>query len=257
VIELKDVSFGYNGKEIFSGLNLYIGSGEKVVLVGVNGSGKSTLLKILDALLFPHRGSYTFKGNPVSRKSLKNRDFHRNFRKSVALLFQNSDVMLFNPTVYDEIAFAPRQLGMDSIDERVKYWAKVCGVEKFLNLPPFNLSGGEKRRVCIASLLICEPELLLLDEPAASLDPPSIGWLVELLDGIKATTITATHNLSLASELGERCIVISPEHSVVADGGIDSILRDMDILKRAKLVHAHRHRHGKMVHSHLHMHDWD
>ena len=257
MIDLKDIHFHYNGKPVFSGLNLHIANGEKTVIVGVNGSGKSTLLKIMDGLLFPQKGTLHFNNLHITQNSLKDRKFQKEFRKSVVLLFQNPDTMLFNPTVYDEIAFSLRHLGMDCIDERVRYWAEKCNVIHLLDTPPFNLSGGEKKKVCLASILAVEPKVLLLDEPTSNLDPPTVGWLVELLDELNITTVVATHNLSLAPELGQRCIVLSREHSIIADDSVESIMNNHELLLKAELVHIHKHKHGKIVHAHFHIHDWD
>ncbi len=257
MIELRDIHFTYNENTVFSGLNLHVKENERLVIVGVNGSGKSTLLKIMDGLIFPQKGTYTFKGFQITKDSLKKKNFQRTFRRSVVLLFQNPDTMLFNPTVYDEIAFGLKQLNIDSIDERVKYWAEKCNVSHLLDNPPFNLSGGEKKKVCLASILAVEPDLLLLDEPTSNLDPPTVGWLVELLDELNVTTVVTTHNLSLAPELGQRCIVLTKDGTIIDDGNIEDILNDKELLMKANLIHTHKHRHGTLIHTHFHIHDWD
>jgi cobalt/nickel transport system ATP-binding protein len=240
---LKDVSFG-------------VGKGEKVVLMGANGCGKTTLLQILNGLIFPQEGSLRYEGLPVTDRRLRDRSFGRRFRKEVVLLFQHPEAMLFNPTVYDEIAYGLRQIGADDLDGRVRHWAAQLGVDRYLQRPPFQLSGGEKQKVCLASLLALEPEVLLLDEPVANLDPRSTGWLIDFLQDLSVTTVSTTHNLSLAEELGRRTLVLSEEHELIFDGEIQDLLRDEERLMAANLVHAHRHRHGRSQHRHFHAHDW-
>ena len=256
MIKVKNLFFKYKDKEILKDISFSIKKGEKVVLLGINGSGKSTLLKILNGLIFPKKGKYFYKNTEINPKQLKDKNFAKQFRKEVVLLFQNPDSMLFNPTVYDEIAFGLRQLGMNNIDERVKYWADKLGIYKYLDRPPFELSGGEKQKVCLASLLALEPELLLLDEPTANLDPRSIGWLVDFLYELDITVITTTHNLSLSLELGERGLVLSENHQLIYDGKLEEFVKDIEKLKEANLIHTHKHKHGKVIHTHYHLHDF-
>ena len=248
------------GEQALCEIDFEIGHGENVVLLGANGSGKSTLLKIINGLVFPTEGHYHYDGEIVTAQRLKDGTFNRRFRQEVGLLFQNPDAMLFNPTVFDEIAFGLRQLLSKedtAIDDRVHHWARVVGVEAFLDKPPFKLSGGEKQKVCLAALLVLEPWVLLLDEPTASLDPRSTGWLVDLLQELAITTIVTTHNLSMAPELGERALVLGEDHRLLYDGPIGAFLEDRERLVAANLVHSHRHRHGDTTHRHFHIHDWE
>jgi cobalt/nickel transport system ATP-binding protein len=246
-----------DGADILSGVDFRLGRGEKAVLLGANGTGKSTLLKLLNGLLPPTTGRVRYDGHPVERATLRNPDFHRRFRREVVLLFQNPDTMLFNPTVFDEIAFGPRQLGIDTCEERVLHWADLLQLAPLLKRAPFGLSGGEKQRVCLAALLVLEPRVLLLDEPTANMDPRSTGWLIDFLAELDQTTLITTHNLSLAGELGSRCLVLGEDHRLIFDGAIREFLGDRDKLIAANLVHSHRHRHGSEVHAHYHIHDWD
>jgi cobalt/nickel transport system ATP-binding protein len=258
MIELGGIGHAYrDGATALADIHLRVGSGERVVLLGANGSGKSTLLKVLDGLVEPDRGAYRYAGLPVTRRSLRQDGFHRRFRREVVLLFQNPDAMLFNPTVRDEIAFGPRQLGLEGVDDRVHRWARTLGVERLLERAPFDLSGGEKQRVCLAALLVLEPRVLLLDEPTANMDPRSTGWLVDFLQDLQQTTLVTTHNLSLAAELGERCLVLSEQHRIIYDGPIGPFLEDREGLLAANLVHTHRHRHAELEHRHFHTHDWE
>lgn len=256
MIELEGVGHCYNGSAALVEVSLNVAAGEKVVLLGANGTGKSTLLKILDGLIAPTHGTYRYRGEVVDPVRLRDRDRNRRFRREVALLFQNPDAMLFNPTVYDEIAFGPRQLRLTDVDARVRHWAGVMGLTANLERLPFSLSGGEKQKLALAALLAVEPEVLLLDEPAAALDPRSTGWLIDFLAELPITAITTTHNLSLAPELGGRALVLGEDHRLIHDGPIGPFLADPAMLLAANLVHSHRHRHGALEHRHFHTHDW-
>jgi cobalt/nickel transport system ATP-binding protein len=238
-------------------VSFHIASGEKIVLLGPNGGGKSTLLKLLNALLFPGQGALRWRGTTLDKSSLGRREFARDFRRDCTLLFQHPEAMLFNPTVRDEIAYGPRQLGLPDVDQRVARWAAALQLDTLLDHAPFLLSGGQKQKLALACLLALDPELLLLDEPSASLDPRTVGWLIdELLDSPR-TLLVATHNLSLAAELGERALVLGPQGRLLFDGPLDHALADIDLLEAANLTHRHRHRHGDQAHSHAHAHDWD
>lgn len=257
MIELEDISHRYNGNAALVEVTLKVAAGEKVVLLGANGTGKSTLLRILDGLIAPMSGIYRYQGERVDPRRLRDRDLNRRFRRQVALLFQNPEAMLFNPTVFDEIAFGPRQLGLSDVEHRVRHWAGVMGLTDKLERLPFSLSGGEKQKLALAALLAVNPQLLLLDEPAAALDPRSTGWLIDFLAGLPITVITTTHNLSLAPELGERALVLGEDHRLIHDGPIEPFLADPEKLVAANLAHSHRHRHGELEHRHFHTHDWE
>lgn len=256
MIEVAGLHHDYGGQPSLVDIAFTLVPGEKVVLLGSNGCGKSTLLKILDGLIAAKSGRVDYDGQAVSPSTLKQPDWRRRFRREVALLFQNPDVMLFNPSVYDEIAFGPRQMELDDVDARVRHWAGLVGVTEFLDRPPFTLSGGEKQRVALAALLALEPRLLLLDEPAAALDPRATGWLVDFLADLPVTLLVTTHNLGLAPELGQRALVLGEDHRLLHDGDIEPFLADTERLIAANLAHVHRHRHGGLEHRHWHGHDW-
>ncbi len=258
VVEAEGLTYRYpEGGVAVEGFTFTVERGERVVVLGANGSGKTTLLKLLDGLLFPAQGRYCYGGEVVDRRRLRRAGFRRRFRAEVALLFQDPEAMLFNPTVFDELAFGPRQLGLDDVEARVARWAAAAGVEPLLARPPVQLSGGEKKRVALAALLVLEPRLLLLDEPTAGLDPRSTGWLIDLLQTLETTVITTTHNLSLAAELGERTLLLGEDHRLLADGPAEALLGDRERLLAANLLHTHRHHHGDELHRHYHLHDWD
>ena len=256
MIELESVSYRYPESEpVLREVSLSIAEGEKVVLLGSNGCGKTTLLKILNGLIFPDQGAYRYRSEQVTVRRFRDRSWSRGFRQQVVLLFQHPEAMLFNPTVYDEIAYGLRQLGeVRDIDGVVREWAVRLGVDSHLKRPPFQLSGGEKQKVCLAALLALEPRVLLLDEPTANLDPRSTGWLVDFLQDLSVTSLATTHNLSLAGELGSRVLVLSEKHELIFDGRVEELLGDEDKLLAANLVH--RHRGGGSGDRGLHVHDW-
>jgi len=258
MIRTENIHHAYNGGDwVLKNVSFEIAEGEKVVLLGTNGSGKTTLLKILNGLIFPRSGHCRYKAWELSKGSFKNREFQTMFRSEVVLLFQNPESMIFNPTVYDEIAFSLRRMEADGIDAKVRRWADIVGVTRYLNRPPFHLSSGEKQKVCLASLLVLEPKLLLMDEPTAKLDPRSSGWLVDFLQDLDVTTLVTTHNLTLAAELGERTMVLSEQHELIYDGRIDLLLKDQEKLIEANLLHIHKHKHKAVEHRHFHTHDWE
>lgn len=259
VYKLESVSFLRDERPVLKDVSFEVREGEKVVVLGVNGAGKTTLLKVLNGLIFPTGGKVFFRGRELTERSLKDQSFKKIFRSSVSLMFQDVDAMFFNATVFDEIAFSLRQLGLreEDVRERVKRIANILNLEDILHRAPYDLSGGEKKRTAFACCIVHEPEVLLLDEPTSSLDPEGVATVVELLADYGGTVITATHNLSLAFELGDRFVVLSKEHELLFDGRINSLRECVDILKEAGLVHRHKHRHGRVIHEHLHLHDWD
>jgi cobalt/nickel transport system ATP-binding protein len=257
IYELDDVGLEVAGREVLRGVRFSVSAGERVVLLGVNGCGKTTLLKLLDGLAFATRGTVRYAGRPLDGPALDEPAFRRRFRSEVALLFQNVDAMLFHPTVADEIAFGPRQAGVPDVDRRVARWAEVFGVAPFLDRPPFELSGGEKKRVALAAILAIDPKVLLLDEATASLDPASSALLVDVLAGLEGvTSVVSTHNVSMAEELGSRAVLLAPDgKGVLFDGPPHDLLHDERLLVESGLAHRHAHRHGARAHAHFHLHD--
>jgi len=254
---LEGVGLDLGGRAVVRDVSFAVAPGERVVLLGVNGCGKTTLLKALDGLLFPSQGRITWGGVALDAGQVEVPAFRRRFRGEVALLFQNVDAMLFNPSVADEIAFGPRQLGLPDVDGLVRRWAHAFEVEPFLDRPPFELSGGEKKRVALAALLAIGPRVLLLDEPTANLDPAWGARLVDFLAGLPdVTVIVSTHNLTAAEELGARAILLAKDRAgVLYDGPTAALVEDEPLLVASGLAHRHVHQHGAEAHAHFHVHD--
>jgi cobalt/nickel transport system ATP-binding protein len=258
MFELCDVYFEYDGIPALHGLSVQIAQGESVALLGANGSGKSTLLRILDALYFPSRGQVSFSGRPLTPDALRQEEFALSFRRRVALVFQNPDVQLFNPTVFDEVAFGPLQMqwSKEEVLSRVSATMALMGITHLRDRPPYRLSGGEKKRVALASVIVLDPDVLLLDEPTSTLDPRSQSQVIDLIQewkGSSRTVITATHQLEIVDDIASRVLVLE-EGRVGATGTPAEILSNYELLLRANLVHAHRHSHGTVTHSHPHLH---
>ncbi|MFZ2490303.1 MAG: ABC transporter ATP-binding protein [Thermoanaerobaculia bacterium] len=259
LIEADGVSFRYDEVTAVDGVSLVVHAGERIALLGPNGCGKSTLLRLLAALAFPHEGSIRFDGADLTEERLRDDAVALPFRRRVGLLFQNAEVQLFNPTVFDELAFGPLQLGWprERIEARVAATLEEFGLRDLHDRSPHRLSGGEKKRVALASVLILEPDVLLLDEPTAMLDPRTQSTLIDFLSGSAGsgrTFLTTTHDLAILEDIADRCLVMQ-RGRLVADGTPHEILTNEPLLREAGLLHAHRHVHGGgVVHSHPHRH---
>lgn len=257
LFDVQDTHYRYNDVTAINGVTLSIQQGQRIVILGANGSGKSTLLRLLDALYFPDKGSISFDGETLTEERMQNEAFTFNFRQRVAFVFQNPDVQLFCPTVFDEVAFGPLQLRWpkEQIRQRVAETLELLEIGHLKDRSPHRLSGGEKKRVALASVLILNPEVLLLDEPTAALDPKSQSQVVDFLVewGGTKTVITATHDLDIVEDIADYCYVFS-NGQVAAAGTPSDILHNEDLLRRTHLIHAHRHRHGNVIHSHPHLH---
>lgn len=198
MIKLDDICFAYDSTPVLKHFSTEIADGEFVVIKGDNGCGKSTLLNIINALEFPEIGTYTFDGTVIDKKAMKNEQFAKAFHQKIGYVFQNTDAQLFCSSVYDEIAFAPRQMQLDEaeIAKRVDDMLKLTGTEHLKERAPFHLSMGEKKKVAVASVLTMNPQVLILDEPMNFLDKKSRLWLVEFLNqmhSVGKTIIIVSH----------------------------------------------------------------
>jgi cobalt/nickel transport system ATP-binding protein len=260
IIKLEGVSYSYFGRiAAVRDVSLAIGEGERFAVIGANGSGKSTLLQIMNGLMHQSEGNYFFRGKEVSAQTLRERGFLRFFRERVGYVFQDSDVQLFCPTVLDELLYGPQQLEIEESEamERASEVMQMLNIEHLRDRPPYMLSGGEKKRVALGSVLSMNPEVLLLDEPTNGLDPRTQCFLVELMLALSEagkTLVIATHDLSLIDELHARVALLSEEHRVERIGSSEEILQDEELLLRVNLIHEHIHYHGLSAHKHRHSH---
>ena len=245
IFNLDRISFAYEGKHLaLDQISLEIIPGQCLVILGANGSGKSSLLKILDGLYFPTEGEVNAFGTTLSESAFRDESFNFEFRRRVGLVFQDPDVQLFSPSVLDEVAFAPLQMGLDrdEVNRRVEEALQALRIDKLRNRAPHRLSGGEKRRVALASVFSLKPDVWLLDEPSTGLDPRSQSWLVDFILQLGEegkTVITATHDLEIAEQIATRVVVFDEEHHLVAAGEPEIILCDHDLLHRCNLAHYH------------------
>ncbi|HUJ76791.1 MAG TPA: ABC transporter ATP-binding protein [bacterium] len=261
VFDVENLGYDYpGGITALRGLSFRVTAGEALALVGANGAGKSTLLKLLDGLIFPSAGKLTAFGQPLTEQALRDARRNSEFRRRVGLVFQDPDVQLFSPTVWEEVTFAPLQLGLPQAEvmARGEEAMELLQVTHLRERPPYRLSGGEKKRVALASVIALGPEVLLLDEPTAGLDPQSQGKLIDFLmrwtaDG--RNLIFSTQDLDLVEEIASRVLVLGAEHGLVADGHPEEFLMDAAFLLRTNLIHEHAHRHKSLIHRHQHFHE--
>jgi len=231
IVELKDVYFNYpDGTETLKGISFRVVHGESVGIVGANGAGKSTLLMQMNGYLMPSKGTITIGDLQLNKKT------GREIRKKVGVVFQNPDNQLFMPTVFDDVAFGPLNLGLDheKVLERVNEALKTVGCAELKDKPPHHLSAGQKSAVAIASVIAMQPDILVLDEPASNLDPKSRRYLINLLKKFEHTKILASHDLDLILDVCKRCMVIK-DGRIAADGPVEKILSDKVLLEENNL----------------------
>ncbi len=225
-IEVENLFFAYpDGHQALNGVSLRIAPGEKVALLGPNGAGKSTLILHLNGILRPQAGVVRAAGMEVGEKTLGR------VRAAVGLVFQNPDDQLFSPTVFDDVAFGPIYQGLKpaEVRARVDQALTAVGMLAYKERVSHHLSAGEKKRIAIATVLSMQPEILVLDEPTAGLDPRGRRTLINLLRDLDQTMLVATHDIRMVVELFPR-VVIMDEGRVVADGPTDRLLSDAPLL---------------------------
>lgn len=259
MFRVENVTFRYGAVLALDDVSLEIDSAKRTVLLGANGSGKSTLLRMLDALHFPDSGKVSFRGDVLDAEKFEDEPFAFAFRRTVGLVFQSPDVQLFNATVFDEIAFGPLQMRWSKAEIRrhVEETLERMEIAHLRDRAPHRLSGGERKRVAIASVMVLDPEVLLLDEPTAALDPRSQSQIIDLLIGWgdgKKTVITATHDLGLVEDIADDCLLLQ-NGKLIAHAAPAEILRNDDLLRSSNLIHEHRHSHPSLgMHTHPHSH---
>jgi cobalt/nickel transport system ATP-binding protein len=260
MIKINNIHYSYHQKfPALQDVSLEIGKAERFAIIGSNGSGKSTLIQILAGLIYPSQGEYFFDDQPVTEASLREKNFLRFFRQKVGYIFQDADIQLFCPTVIDELLFGPMQIGLSQEEamERAAGVMKMLRIDNLGSRPTYMLSGGEKKRVALGSVLTMNPDVLLLDEPTSGLDPRTQVFFLELILALNEagkTVIIATHELSLVSELHSRVAVLSEDHKIARVGPAEEILNDEKLLLDVNLIHEHIHYHNGKPHSHIHSH---
>lgn len=230
-VECRKVCFSYpDGNRALENISFRITHGESVGIVGANGAGKSTLLGLLLGLNMPSSGEINVGDIPMTKKTLPL------IRQRMGLVFQNPDDQLFMNRVYDDVAFGPRSMKLDEneVERRVREAMETTGIWHLKDKAPYRLSGGEKKRAAIAAVLSMEPDILVMDEPTAELDPRGRRRIINLLKGFTHTRIIASHDMDLIWDLCQRTIVIS-HGTILADGDTKEILSNKDLLEKAGL----------------------
>lgn len=225
IIQIQQLTYSYpDGKEALKNISLSVGAGEKIGIVGANGAGKSTLLLHINGILYSD-GSVKIAGMECTKQNLGK------IRALVGMVFQNPDDQLFSITVYDDVAFGPRYQGLEKeiIDRRVRNSLESVQMNDYAERNPYHLSGGEKKRIAIATVLSMEPQILVLDEPTAGLDPRARRELIELLRTLPQTLLIATHDLDLVNSIAERMIIMK-DGLISADGPTKALLKDEKLL---------------------------
>ncbi|MDQ1628994.1 MAG: cobalt/nickel transport system ATP-binding protein [Actinomycetota bacterium] len=230
-LAVHQLAFAYpDGHQALFGVDLSINRGERVALLGPNGAGKTTLVLHLNGILTAGHGTVTVAGLPVNRENM------REIRRRVGVVFQDPDDQLFMPTVREDVAFGPANLGLrgDELDARVRHALDQVGMLAFVDRRPHHLSYGQRRRVAVATVLAMRPEILVLDEPSSNLDPASRRELAEILLDLEVTTLMVTHDLPYAMELCPRSVILD-EGVIAASGPTRELLCDGELLRSHRL----------------------
>ena len=252
VFNVKKISYAYkNGKKAIDDVSFSVKNGESLTIIGTNGSGKSTLLYLLNGLLTPASGDIEIFGRNI------NGNFPPELRQRISLLFQNPQAQLFLLSVWDELCFGPLQLGLEKneIQKRTEELLDLLNIKHLRDRGPWDLSGGEMRKVAFGTCLSVNPDVLLLDEPTTGLDPRSQVEFVDLINELRhagKTIVTATHDLGIIEDISDRTVVIGEDHRLLTEGNPWDVMEDTDMLLRANLIHRHVHRHCWYAHEHSH-----
>lgn len=235
VISVEGVSYRYpDGTPALSDIGLHIHAGERIALLGPNGAGKTTLILHLNGILMPQTGAIEVSGIALTKESAGD------IRRRVGVVFQDPDDQLFMPTVREDVAFGPRNLGLagPALDERVTAALDAVAVSDLADRSPNHLSFGQKRRAAIAGVLAMHPDIIVLDEPTANLDPAARRELTDVLWSLDVTQLIVTHDLLYALEMCERSVIID-NGVLVADGPTRELLEDSELLAAHRLELPH------------------
>ncbi len=230
-LEVHDLAFAYpDGHQALYGVNLTVARGERVAVLGPNGAGKTTFVLHLNGILTAGRGSVRVADLPVGKDTVQE------IRRRVGIVFQDPDDQLFMPTVREDVAFGPANLGMRGAElrARVDEALERVGMLSLADRPPHHLSYGQRRRVAVATVLAMEPEILVLDEPSSNLDPASRRELAEILLDLQVTTMMVTHDLPYALELCPRSVILDGG-VIAADGSTSALLADAELMRSHRL----------------------
>ncbi|WP_461205391.1 energy-coupling factor ABC transporter ATP-binding protein [Clostridium sp. DL1XJH146] len=241
MILLDNITFKYKKRIALNDINITIKKGESIALIGENGSGKSSLLKVLNGIIFPKQGEYYFEDNLISEKTLQDNIFSKSFHQKVGFIFQNSDAQLFCPTVFEEVAFGPRQMNLEEneVNKRVSDCLELLNIKELKHENPYNLSGGEKKRVAIACVLSMNPSILTLDEPMNGIDPKGKTFLRNLLIDLNKsgkTIICSTHDFEYVEGIFQRAIVFSKDHKIIRDDDYITVINDLEFLRSNNII---------------------
>ncbi len=235
LIETRNLCYSYRGTDLaLNNVNFIAGRKKRIAVIGANGAGKSTLFKHFNGILKPTSGEVLIRGEPITRQNI------REVRKFVGIVFQNPDDQIFSPTVEQDVAFGPANLGLDSetVQHRVDEALRIVGIEDLRNRVPHHLSGGEKKRVSIAGIIAMEPQVMIMDEPTAGLDPQGVSDLVDFINTLPEkygmTVIISTHHLEIVPEIADE-IWIMNRGSVVGRGTLQEVFVQEDLLNSARL----------------------
>lgn len=230
-LDVRDLTFSYpDGTEVLRGVDLSIARGERVALLGPNGAGKTTFVLHLIGILRATSGTVAVDGVTLEDETV------RQIRSRVGFVFQDPDDQLFMPTVRQDVAFGPANFGVEGeeLDRRVAEALEMVGMTHAADKAPHHLSGGERRRIAIATVLAMRPSILVLDEPSSNLDPAGRRELAQILAGLDVTLLMVTHDLPYAFEVCERSVVMS-DGVIAADGPTARVLADTEAMKRHRL----------------------
>jgi cobalt/nickel transport system ATP-binding protein len=235
LIETRDLTYVYpNSVTGLDRVNFIAPRNSRIAVIGANGAGKSTLFKHFNGIFRPTSGSVLIRGEPITRENI------REVRKFVGVVFQNADDQIFAPTVEQDVAFGPTNIGLDeeTVAHRVQEALRMVGMEDRAERVPHHLSGGEKKRVAIAGIIAMEPQVLVLDEPTAGLDPQGVTDLIDFINSLSRkygmTVIFSSHEVSLIPEIADYVYVMS-KGQIVAAGKIDEIFGRQDLLTSVRL----------------------
>ncbi|HOW04373.1 ATP-binding cassette domain-containing protein [Methanospirillum hungatei] len=235
IIETQDLCHTYKGNiDALKNISFIAPRNTRIAIIGPNGAGKSTLFKHFNGVLKPTSGKVLIRGEPITKENI------REVRRTVGLVFQNPDDQIFSPTVEQDVAFGPINMGLDeeAVKHRVSEALRTVGLSEYRTRVPHHLSGGEKKRVAIAGIIAMEPQVLVLDEPTAGLDPQGVREIIRFIRDFSVrygmTVIFSTHNISLVAELAEYIYVMN-NGSFVAEGTVAEIFSQPDLLSSVRL----------------------